>query len=235
MCCLGNILASLRTRLSSVPTAHEVPSLAAAIVSMILSVEPTASAACTTSYWHSGWTITCTPGIVARAASIASRENRPCTEQCPRHRMTRAVRTCSRVSPPAGLCGSNTTQSCSEKPSSPTAVLRPRCWSGRNSTLPAPSAPPRWSKAHCKAVPALPEVQIVPPWRPVNALMAAEEFMYVTGTLDASLGGEVAALAQDQQRQRGVAKRFQCGTHALIVCCRGLFGIYPWVTTGPEG
>ena len=34
-----------------------------------------------------------------------------------------------------------------------------------------------------RAVFAFDEVQIVPPWRPVKALIAAEEFMYVTGTV----------------------------------------------------
>ena len=56
-------------------------------------------------------------------------------------------------------------------------MLRPRCWSGRKSTL-----SPR-SKAHSNAVWAFEEVQIVPPWRPVKALMAAELFMYDTGTV----------------------------------------------------
>ncbi len=36
--------------------------------------------------------------------------------------------------------------------------------------------------AHVRAVLALDEVQTVPPCRPVNALIAADEFMYVTGT-----------------------------------------------------
>ena len=57
-----------------------------------------------------------------------------------------------------------------------TAVLRPRCWSGRKSTF-SPC-----SKAHSRARLALDEVQIVPPCLPVNALMSAEEFMYETGT-----------------------------------------------------
>src|SRR5665647_2472269 len=162
MFCFGNIAARRRTRLSSVPTTHELPSGAAAMVWMIRSVEPTTSADSTTSYWHSGCTITLTSGMVARAAATASSEKRPCTEQCPRHKITRAARTCSRVSPPAGLCGSNTTQSCRERPSSRTAVLRPRCWSGRNSTFASPPTPPCWSNAHCIAVFALLDVQIVP-------------------------------------------------------------------------
>ncbi len=58
-----------------------------------------------------------------------------------------------------------------------TAVLRPRCWSGRNSTF-SPC-----SKAHSRAFFALDDVQIVPPCLPVKALMSAEEFMYETGTV----------------------------------------------------
>ena len=51
------------------------------------------------------------------------------------------------------------------------AVLRPRCWSGKNST--------RWprSNAHSSTVDAFDDVQTMPPWRPQNALSAAEEFM----------------------------------------------------------
>ena len=40
----------------------------------------------------------------------------------------------------------------------------------------------------------------------------------LTGALDASLGGEVAALTEDEQGQRGVARLFRCGAHASIVC-----------------
>ena len=76
-----------------------------------------------------------------------------------------------------GRCGSNTTQSSRDPPRSRAHVLRPRCWSGRNSTLPLPPAVATWENAQESAVFALDEVQIVPPWRPVKALMAAEEFM----------------------------------------------------------
>ncbi len=57
------------------------------------------------------------------------------------------------------------------------AVLRPRCWSGKNSTR-----CPR-SKAHSSTVFAFEEVQTMPPRSPQNALSAAEEFMYVTGMI----------------------------------------------------
>ena len=70
------------------------------MVAMIFSVEPTSSASSTTSCRHSGCTITLTPGISRRAASTASTENRPCTEQCPRHRIIVASRSCSGVRPP---------------------------------------------------------------------------------------------------------------------------------------
>src|SRR6218665_1678914 len=55
------------------------------------------------------------------------------------------------------------------------AVLRPRCWSGKNSTR-----CPR-SNAHSSTVRAFDEVQTMPPCSPTNDLRAAEEFMYVTG------------------------------------------------------
>jgi len=44
----------------------------------------------------------------------------------------------------------------------------------------------------------------------------------LTGTLDAALGGELAALAEDEQRQRRATWLFRCGAHAAIVCrCAG--------------
>ena len=102
------------------------------------------------------------------------REKRPWTEQWPFQRITLAARSCSGFSPPPGRSGFQTTQSSSEKPSSSTAVLRPRCWSGRKRTL--VSGPFCW-KAQSRAACALDEVQTAPPWRPQNALMSAEEFM----------------------------------------------------------
>ena len=54
-------------------------------------------------------------------------------------------------------------------------MLRPRCWSGRNSTF-----SPR-SNAQLSTALAFDEVQTTPPCVPQNALMSAEEFMYVTG------------------------------------------------------
>ncbi len=46
-----------------------------------------------------------------------------------------------------------------------------------NSTFPVPSSPPTWSNAHRRATCAFDDVHTVPPCRPVNALMAAVEFM----------------------------------------------------------
>ena len=54
-------------------------------------------------------------------------------------------------------------------------MLRPRCWSGRKRTF-SPC-----SKAHSSARRALDDVHTAPPLRPVNALIAAVEFMYVMG------------------------------------------------------
>lgn len=67
-----------------------------------------------------------------------------------------------------------------------TAVLRPRCWSGRNRTF-SPC-----SKAQSSARFAFDEVQIVPPCLPVKALMSAEEFMYDTGTTCSAMPASVS-------------------------------------------
>ena len=75
--------------------------------------------------------------------------------------------------PPLGWRGSQTTQSSSVIPICSTAVLRPRCWSGKKKTL----ASGFWSNAHSRATSALLDVQTVPPLRPQNALMSALEFM----------------------------------------------------------
>src|ERR1700752_1937768 len=56
-------------------------------------------------------------------------------------------------------------------------VLRPRCGAGRNNTF-----SPR-SKAHFITAAALELVQIDPPCSPVNDLIAAVEFIYVTGMI----------------------------------------------------
>ena len=134
------------------------------------SVEPAASAASTTSIGHSGCTITCTPGNSARAFSIWATLKRLWTEQKPCHRITRAsCRVCSLL-PPRGLRGFHI-GICSSGTPMALAVLRPRCWSGKNST--------RWprSNAHSSTVEALEEVQTMPPCSPQKAFSAAEEFM----------------------------------------------------------
>ena len=117
------------------PIAHDEPGGAASTVLMMNSVEPTRSALVTTSWVHSGCTSTWTPGTRSRTSSTHCAVNRPCTEQWPFHRIIRASRSCAGVRPPLGLCGFHTTQSSRLIPSSRTAVLRPRCWSGRKSTL----------------------------------------------------------------------------------------------------
>ena len=101
----GWAFASRRTRFSSVPIAHFEPGAAASSALMMYSVEPTMSAAVTTSCLHSGCTSTLTPGIRARTSFTESTEKRPCTEQWPRQRIIFASRSCSAVRPPFGLCG----------------------------------------------------------------------------------------------------------------------------------
>ena len=69
-------------------------------------------------------------------------------------------------------------------------MLRPRCWSGRKSTR-SPC-----SKAQVRARSAFEDVQTVPPCRPVKALIAAVEFMYVTGTVEPSRPASVSTSQQ---------------------------------------
>ena len=79
--------------------------------------------------------------------------------------------------PPLGSWGFHTTQSSRVMPIFSTAVLRPRCWSGRNSTLPPDGRSDFCANAHSSATSALEDVQTTPPCLPQNALMSALEFM----------------------------------------------------------
>ena len=56
-------------------------------------------------------------------------------------------------------------------------MLRPRCWSGKNSTRVF------CRKAQSSTARAFDDVQTAPPWRPTNAFSPAVEFMYVTGMM----------------------------------------------------
>ena len=84
--------------------------------------------------------------------------------------MTLARRSSSGVCPPSGLNGFQTTISSRPTPSC-TAVLRPRCWSGRNRTR-----PDFWN-AHSKVALAFEDVQTMPSFLPHSALIAAVEFI----------------------------------------------------------
>ena len=98
-------------------------------------------------------------------------------------------------------------------------MLRPRCWSGRKSTLRLGRRVERPPERAC----ALDEVQMVPPCRPVNALMAAAEFMYVTGTVDvgdAGVGQHVPGvldLVDRRHVRHGAAGREVREDHLLVV------------------
>ena len=76
------------------------------------------------------------------------------------------------LSPPRASRGFQTRMSSAPYPSS-YPVLRPRCWSGKNSTL----SPRPASRAQVSTARAFEEVQTAPAWRPTNAFSAAEEFM----------------------------------------------------------
>ena len=155
------------------PTAQADPAGARSIVAMIFSVEPIWSAASTTSCWHSGWTITLTPGI--RRADLGRhcrRVNRPCTEQWPSTRSSwlgERVRVDAAVGP-ARVPDHAVVQAQAklEHGGVPAQVLV-----GQEQHLRSPLAASAQSSARL----ALDDVQTVPPCRPVNALMSAEEFM----------------------------------------------------------
>src|SRR5437588_791560 len=160
------------TRWISVPMASVEPAGAASTALMMESVEPTWSASSTTSWAHSGWTTTWTPGCSARAASTCETRKRWCTEQWP-FQSRKVASLASRSSrPPNSRLGSHTRMSPGPNPSW-YAVLRPRCWSGKNSSF-----SPR-SRAHAITARALDEVHTAPPWRPTNAFTAALEFIYL--------------------------------------------------------
>src|SRR3954467_8922942 len=102
--------------------------------------------------------------------------------------MMRAWRTASGVRPPHSSFGSQTTISSSGTPILK-AVLRPRCWSGRNRIF-----SPR-SHAHFNVAAAFDDVQTTPPRSPTKDLIAADELMYVTGITDAPAPESDRALA----------------------------------------
>ena len=168
------------------PIAHDEPAGAASTVLMMNSVDPTRSALVTTSWRALGVHQHLDAGDPLAHLVDDFAVNRPCTEQCPFHRIIRASRSCSGGQAAVGLVrvphDAVLEASC---PSSRTAVLRPRCWSGRNSTF----ASRFCSNAHSSATWAFDDVQTAPPCRPQNALMSAEEFMYVTGTTDVGDAG----------------------------------------------
>src|SRR5699024_8213720 len=110
-----------------------VGSSASAMAFVMYAVEPDSSAAATVSRGHSGWTMTRTFGCSVRALSIWAGAKRLCTEQKPCHRMTRASSRSSTVLLPRGRAGFHSGISSSPMPIF-TAVLRPRCWSGKNRT-----------------------------------------------------------------------------------------------------
>src|SRR5919112_1307126 len=110
------------------------------------------------------------PGTSFLTCSTCHALKRPCTEQCPFHKIRRALRKLSSVLPPSSLDGSQTTISSSGMPNL-TPVLRPRCWSGKKKSLSASF------KYLSKSGTAFDEVQTTPSCSPQKALMAAEEFI----------------------------------------------------------
>ena len=114
------------TRCTSVATAQTLPSGLERTTSMMRSVEPLSSAACTTSNVHSGCAITLPWGCCFRKASICCTVKRVWTEQCPFHSRSFACSTIAGVSPPWISLGSHTAIRSSGIPILK-SVLRPRC------------------------------------------------------------------------------------------------------------
>ena len=89
---LSGVSSSSRlTRWISVATPITDPLGAAATPWMRWSVDPTRSATSTTSWAHSGWTMTIPSGCSARNAVTCSGRNRWCTEQWPFHKQQRRL------------------------------------------------------------------------------------------------------------------------------------------------
>jgi hypothetical protein len=95
--------ASRLTRLSSVPIAQALPAGAASSVLMMNSVDPTRSAASTTSCRHSGVHQHGDAGHALAHLGDGRSVKRPCTEQWPFQSTIFASRSCSAVRPAAGL------------------------------------------------------------------------------------------------------------------------------------
>ena len=159
------------------PTTHEVPSGAAAMVWMIFSVEPTSSAGSHDVVAALGMDDDLDAGMSRRAVSTASTLNRPCTEQCPRHRIIRArsqllageaaVRLV-RVAEDAVVEGQ--AEVADRGVAAEVLVGQEQHLAGAVEAAALVEGPLRARFRRC-------EVQTVPPCRPVKAMMAAEEFM----------------------------------------------------------
>ena len=116
-----------------------------------------------------------TPGCSARAVATCSGRKRWCTEQWPFQSSNVEPLTSRSSRPPSSARGFHTRMSASPYPIVK-PVLRPRCWSGKKSTL-SPLA-----NAHSRIARAFDDVHTAPPLRPTKAFNAADEFMYVIGT-----------------------------------------------------
>ena len=226
MCLSGWAAASRRTRLSSVPMAHELPGCGG--VERLDDVLGRADQVGRQDDLVLALRVH-DHGDVRDGCAHVGRRCAPRTGRAPSS--ARATGSSGRraaaavVRPPPGLRGSNTTQSSSESPSCCTAVLRPRCWSGMKSTLPVPPTPPTLSKAHRRATCAFDDVQMVPPWRPVNALIDAGGVHVGDGTVrvgDAGVDEHVPRVLDlvDRRHVRHRAARGEVREDHLLVVGR---------------
>ena len=153
------------------PTAIAEPAGAASTARMMKSVEPTWSASSTTSWAHSGWTITMPPGCSARNASTLGQVKRWWTEQWPFHSRKVASFTSASCEPAeveAGVPHPHVVGTEAQLVGGVAAEVLV----GEEQHLVGPLQAPRTTTAW-----ALDDVHTAPPLRPTNAFRAADEFM----------------------------------------------------------
>ena len=160
------------------PTTHAVPSGAAAMVWMIFSVEPDLVGGVDDLVAALGVHDDLDAGDLAarRLDGLDARTGRaPSSARATGS--SAPSRSCSRVRPPFGRCGSQTHAVVEGQAELAHGGVAAEVLVGQEQHLAVPSTPPPGRTPTRRAVLALDDVQIVPPCRPVNALMAAEEFM----------------------------------------------------------
>ena len=168
----GDSLSRRLTRWISVATPMTEPAGAAATARMMASVEPMTSPSSTTSWAHSGWTMTIPSGCSARKASTCAGRKRWWTEQWPFHSSSvdsLTSRSLEAAQGQAGVPDPHVVGAVAELE----AGVAPEVLVGEEEDAGRPAG----SRAQVSTARALDEVQTAPPWRPTKAFRAAAEFM----------------------------------------------------------